>query len=101
MNLTLVLCVQLTPQTKPINIAFIVDEFPRSPILSKLVGSTMRSTSLALLRQATVSPEQASVGPKSMRALAKVCPWDLCIVVAQQSLRGSCVLTCVPPSDGW
>ena len=39
---------------------------PRLPILSKLMGFTMRSTSLlALLRQTKVSPVQASLGSKS------------------------------------
>ena len=50
------------------------------------MGSTIRSTSLlALLRQTKVSPVQASLGPKSMTALSKVWPCDLCMVIAQQS----------------
>ena len=54
-----------TSLTSSCSLAFIVDEFPRLPILSKLMGSTMRSTSLlALLRQTKVSPVQASLGPK-------------------------------------
>ena len=62
-----------TSLTSSCSLAFIVDEFPRSPILSKLMGSTMRSTRhLALLRQTKISPVQASLGPKSMTALSRV-----------------------------
>ena len=65
--LTLVLCANSTSLTSSCSLAFIVDEFPRLPILSKLMGSTMRSTSLlALLRQTKVSPVQASLSPKSV-----------------------------------
>ena len=72
-RLTLVLCANSTSLTPSCSLAFIVDEFPRLPILSKLIGSTMRSTSLlALLRQTKVSPVQASLGPKSMTALSNV-----------------------------
>ena len=54
--LTLVLCANSTSLTSCYSLAFIVDEFPRLPILSKLMGSTIRSTSLlALLRQTKVS----------------------------------------------
>ena len=61
--LTLVLCANSTSLTSSCSLAFIVDEFPRLPILSKLMGSTMRSTSLLdLLRQTKVSPVQASLG---------------------------------------
>ena len=71
--LTLVLCANSTSLISSCSLAFIVDEFLRLPILSKLMGSTMRSTSLlALLRQTKVSPVQASLGPKSMTALSKV-----------------------------
>ena len=71
--LTLVLCANATSLTSSCSLAFVVDEFPRLPILSKLMGSTMRFTSLlALLRQMKVSPVQASLGPKSMTALSKV-----------------------------
>ena len=71
--LYLVLCANSTSLTSSCSLAFIVDEFPRLPILSKLMGSTMRSTNLlALLRQTEVSPVQASLGPKSMTALSKV-----------------------------
>ena len=69
--LTLVLCANPTSPTSSCSLAFVVDEFPRLPILSKLMGSTMRFTSLlALLRQTKVSPVQASLGPKSMTALS-------------------------------
>ena len=55
--LTLVPCAISASLTSSCSLAFIVDEFPRLPILSKLMGSTRRSTSLlALLRQAKVSP---------------------------------------------
>ena len=71
--LTLVFCTNSTSITSSCSLAFIVDEFPRLPILSKLMVSTMRSTSLlALLRQTKVSPAQASLGPKSMTALSEV-----------------------------
>ena len=71
--LTLVFCANSTSLTSSCSLAVIVDEFPRLPILSKLMGSTMRSTSLlALLRQTKVSPVQASLGPKSMTALSEV-----------------------------
>ena len=71
--LTLVLCAYSTSLTSSCSLAFIVDEFPRLPIVSKLMGSTIRSTSLlALLRQSEVSPVQASLGPKSITALSKV-----------------------------
>ena len=71
--LTLVLCANSTSLTSSCSVASIVDEFPRLPILSKLTGSTMRSTSLlALLRQTKVSLVQASLGPKSMTAFSKV-----------------------------
>ena len=64
--LTLVLCANSTSLTSSCSLAFVVNEFPRLPILSKLMGSTMRSTSLlALPRQTKVSPVQASLGPKS------------------------------------
>ena len=70
--LTLVLCANSTSLTSSCSLAFIVDEFPRLPILSKLMGSTMRSISLfALQRQTKVSPVQDSLGPKSMTALSK------------------------------
>ena len=70
---TLVLCANSTNLTSSCSLAFIADEFPRLPILSKLMGYTMRSTSLsALLRQTKVSPVQASLGPKSMTAMSKV-----------------------------
>ena len=72
-HLTLVLCASSTSLTSSCSLAFIVDEFPRLPIVSKLMGSTIRSTSLlALLRQSEVSPVQASLGPKSITALSKV-----------------------------
>ena len=97
--LTLVPCANSRSLTSYGSIAVIVDEFPRLLILLKLMGSTIRSTSLlALLRQTKLSPVQASLGPKSMTALSNVCPCDLCMVMAQQSRSGSCVLTCVPPS---
>ena len=97
--LSLVPCANTTSLTFSCNLAFIVDDFPRLPILSKHMGSTMRSTSLmALLRQTKVSPVQASLGPKSMTALSKVLISDLCLVIAQKSRSGSCVLTSVPPS---
>ena len=41
--LTLVLCANSTSLTSSCSLAFI-DEFARLPILSKLMGSTMRST---------------------------------------------------------
>ena len=94
-----VLCAKSTSLTSSRNLAFMVWEFPSLPILSKLIGSTMRSACLlALLRQTKVSPVQASFGPKSITAFSNVCPCDLCIVMAQQSLNGSCLLACVPPS---
>ena len=78
--LTLVLCANSTSLTSCYSLAFIVDEFLGLPILSKLMGSTMRSTSLlALLRQTKVSPVQASLGPKSMTALSKIDPHRLSV----------------------
>ena len=59
-----VLCAKSTSLTSSHNLAFMVSEFPSLPILSKLIGSTMRSASLlALLRQTKVSPVQASLAP--------------------------------------
>ena len=64
--LTLVPCANSRSLTSYCSLAFIVDEFPRLPILLKLMGSTIRSTSLlAVLRQTKVSPVQASLGPVS------------------------------------
>ena len=67
--LTLVLCANYTSLTSSCSLAFIVDEFPRLPILSKLMSSTMRSTSLlAILRQTKASllgPQVRRVRPRA------------------------------------
>lgn len=68
-------------------------------ILSKGIGSTMRSTMrFARLRQTKVNPVQASLSPKSITGMGSVCPFDVCIVKAQQSSSGSCALVIVLPS---
>ena len=60
--LTLVLWANSTSLTSSCYLAFIVDEFPRLPILSKLMGSTMRSTSLLALLRDESKPRTGLLG---------------------------------------
>ena len=65
------------------------------------VGIKTPSSSDPCLDTATkVQPAAISFFPKSLTALLSLWPWDLCIVIAQQSRIGSCWREClVPPFD--
>ena len=80
-------------------LAWSTGDCPSLPILSKGMAVTSRSSiCLTRLRQAKVRPVHASLLLKSTTALSSLCPCDLCIVKAQQSFNGSCVVVMLLPS---
>ena len=64
-------------------------------------GLKRRSVSCLTLEQATyVNPQENSFFPTSITTLSSVSPWDLWMVTAQASLRGSCKREhCTPELD--
>ena len=91
--LTLVPCAISTNITSSCSLAFIVDDFPRLPILSKLIGSTMRSTSL-------LASEYDSCGHRRCWTAAASCPYYSCrrrakpVGIVLPCLRCSCTRCC-------
>ena len=67
----LVACAISTSLTSSCSQAFIVDDFPRLPTLSKLIGSTMRSTSLS-------ASEYDRCGHRRCWTAAASCPYYSC-----------------------
>ena len=71
MYLTLLPCAISSSLTSSCSLAFVVDYFPRLPILSKLIGSTMRSTSL-------LASEYDSCGHRRCWTAVASCPYYSC-----------------------
>lgn len=61
------------------------------------IGSIIQHDNfLTLLRATYVSPAVFSDFAMFIHAFGKVSPWLLCIVIAHESVKGSCCLSCIP-----
>ena len=98
----LVACAISTSLTSSCSLAFTVDDFPRLPILSKLIGSTMWSTSL-------LASEYDSCGHRRCWTAASSCPYYSCrrrakpvgiVLPCLRCYRTRCCALCFVDDDG-